>query len=148
MRNPILLFFLLVLTNCSNAVMEEELATTKEKLAALEAELSSLKAEAAEEASLVHIVLFNIKDGADQAALIAEIKKLETINEIKELEVGPFENLGDERALSDYELIMQMSFVSNEAYQSYQEHPIHLALKEATKAYLGGPPATYDFIKE
>ncbi|NET33485.1 MAG: Dabb family protein [Cyanothece sp. SIO1E1] len=128
--------------------MEEELATSKEKIAALESELTNLKAEEDKDAPLVHIVLFNLKEDADQAALIAEIKKLEAIEEIQDLEVGPYENLGDDRALSDYELIMQMSFVNNEAYQAYQQHPVHLTLKEAAKAYMGGPPATYDFMKE
>ena len=131
-----------------NAAVEEELAATKEKLTALEAELTSLKAEERKDAPLVHIVLFNLKEDADQAALIAEIKKLEGIEQVQELEVGPFENLEDDRALSEYELIMQMSFVNNEAYQAYQQHPVHLALKEAATAYMGGPPATYDFIKE
>mgnify|MGYP000633227520 FL=1 len=146
--NRILLFALLLLTSCSNAALEEELATSQEKIAALESELTSLKAKEDIDAPLVHIVLFNLKEDADQAALIAEIKKLEAIEEVQDLEVGPFENLGDDRALSDYELIMQMSFVNNEAYQAYQGHPVHLALKEAAKAYMGGPPATYDFMKE
>lgn len=148
MTNRILLFSLLLLTSCSNATLEAELATSKEKIAALESELTSMQTAKEETAPLVHIVLFNLKEDADQAALIAEIKKLEAIEEIQELEVGPFENLGDDRALSEYELIMQMSFVNNEAYQAYQQHPVHLALKESAKAYMGGPPATYDFMKE
>lgn len=148
MINRILLLTLLLLTSCSNAALEEELTATKEKLAALESELTSLKATGEEDSPLVHIVLFNLKAEADQTALIAEIKKLEAIDEVQDLEVGPFENLGDERALSDYELIMQMSFVNNAAYKAYQEHPIHLALKETAKDYMGGPPATYDFMKK
>lgn len=146
--NRILLFTTVLLMGCSNTALEAELADSKEKIAALESELTNLKAEEDEDAPLVHIVLFNLKEDADQAALIAEIKKLEAIEEIQELEVGPFENLGDNRALSEYELIMQMSFVNNEAYQAYQQHPVHLNLKEAAKAYMGGPPATYDFMKE
>ncbi|NRB49484.1 MAG: Dabb family protein [Saprospiraceae bacterium] len=148
MNRTTILLSLLLLCSCSNTALEEELATSKEKIVALESELKNLKAEEDKVAPLVHIVLFNLKEDADQAALVAEIKKLEAIEEVQDLEVGPFENLGDDRALSDYELIMQMSFVDNEAYQAYQTHPVHLALKEAAKTYLGGPPATYDFIKE
>lgn len=146
--NRILLFATVLLVGCSNAALEEELTASKEKIAALESELTSLKAQEDKAAPMVHIVLFNLKEDADQAALIAEIKKLEAIEEIQELEVGPFENLGDDRALSDYELIMQMSFINAEAYQAYQQHPVHLALKELATSYMGGPPATYDFIKE
>ncbi|MBX2870954.1 MAG: Dabb family protein [Saprospiraceae bacterium] len=149
MVNRTLLFaLLLLLAGCSNANLADELATTKEKLATLEAELADLKVVEEQHAPLVHIVLFNLKPDADQSALIAEIKKLEEIAEVQNLEVGPFENLGDERALSDYELIMEMSFIDQNDYQAYQQHPIHLALKEIAKDYMGGPPATYDFMKE
>ncbi len=146
--NRILLFALLLLASCSDSAMKEELANAKEKIGALESELTELKAVQEKVAPLVHIVLFNLKPDADQAALITEIKKLEAIEEVQYLEVGPFENLGDDRALSDYELIMQMSFANHEAYQAYQKHPVHVELKETAKAYMGGPPATYDFVKE
>jgi len=41
-----------------------------------------------------------------------------------------------------------MSLKNEKAYQDYQKHPIHLALKENTKQYMAGPPVTYDFVKK
>lgn len=79
--------------------------------------------------------------------MIEEIKKLEAIEQVHEMQVGQFKDLGDQRALSDYELFLQMSFTDEAAYQTYQKHPIHLTLKEKAGAYLAGPPVTYDYIK-
>ena len=73
---------------------------------------------------------------------------MEAIKEVMDFEVGPFENLGDSRALSNYSILMQMSFATIAAYKRYQEHPLHSALKENTSPFLAGPPATYDFRKK
>lgn len=148
MRYTLLLIGFCIVAGCSNANLEAELDITRHQLAATQAELAELQAVTNQEAALVHIVLFNLKPDADQQALLAEIKKLEEIPFLKDLEVGPFENLGDDRALSDYEMIMQMSFADAEAYQAYQQHPIHLHLKELAGGFMEGPPATYDFIKK
>lgn len=142
MRNNLLFIFLFIMVSCSNSKVQEELAAVKKALAELEAK------EPTEEGALVHIVFFKVKPDADRDAFIQEIKKLEAIKEVKELEVGPFEDLGDSRALSDYGVIMQMSFTDSIAYQQYQKHPIHLALKDNTAVFLAGPPATYDFLKK
>lgn len=148
MRYTPLLIVLFIAAGCSNASLEAELKETQDRLNATQAELVELKTTTQKEANLVHIVLFNLKPEADQEALLAEIKKLEDIPVLQDLEVGPFENLGDDRALSDYEMIMQMSFANAEDYQAYQQHPIHLHLKELAGGFMGGPPATYDFIKK
>lgn len=133
---------------CTNNAVQLELDLTKKQLEEAQQALSELETATATEGKLVHIVLFKLKSEADQAKMIAEIKKLEAITEIEELEVGPFQDLGDARALSDYAIIMEMSFQDATAYQKYQEHPIHQALKENTLSLLGGPPATYDYIKK
>lgn len=148
MRYTLLLIGLCIVAGCSNAELEAELDITRHQLAAAQAELAELQAVTNQDAALVHIVLFDLKPEADQQALLAEIKKLEDIPFLKDLEVGPFENLGDDRALSNYEMIMQMSFDNAEDYQAYQQHPIHLHLKELAGGFMGGPPATYDFIKK
>lgn len=143
-------FFLLLITlsvACTDTAMQTELHLAQRQLVETQKALSELEAATAETGGLVHIVLFKLKPGADQDKMIAEIKKLEAIPVIQELEVGPFQNLGDTRALSEYAIIMEMSFQDSTAYQKYQAHPIHQALKENTLSLLGGPPATYDYIK-
>jgi len=92
--------------------------------------------------------LFRLKPDADQAKLVEEVNKLESIEGLMDLQVGPFKELGDKRALSEYSMMMEMSFEDETAYQKYQAHPLHLALKENTKSLMAGPPATYDYLKQ
>ena len=98
-------------------------------------------------APLVHIVLLKVKENIESKKLIEEIEKLNGIPGLVNLEVGTFKDLGDTRALSAYSVIIQMRFENEKDYQTYQQHPIHLALKENTKSYMAGPPSTYDYWK-
>ena len=141
-----------ILGSCSNAALETELSSIKNALATAEAALQKANQEIAilkqdDTGKLVHVVFFKIKPDA-AAAAITEMKKLAEISEVQDLEVGTFEDLGDARALSDYHLIMEMTFDNKAAYDKYQQHPIHLALKDNVGAFLAGPPATYDFIEQ
>ncbi|MEL7120325.1 MAG: Dabb family protein [Bacteroidota bacterium] len=141
----ILTFITLAFFNCSN---QSELETLKAQLAqtqtALEAAQAQLEDTEDEDDELTHLVFFKVKPEAIDS-LLAEIKKLEAIEEIEVLEVGLFEDLDDPRAFSDYNVIMETTFASEEAYQKYQQHPIHLALKKNAKSFFVGPPATYDY---
>lgn len=139
---------ILLLTSCSDAAIQQELEAVKADLATAQSSITSLRNQIEPEGNLVHIVLFKLKPDVNQAAILAEAKKLENIKEVMDLEIGPFENLGDARALLEYTMVMQMSFADATSYQIYQQHPIHLALKENVKQYLSGPPATYDFMKK
>lgn len=143
----LLLLSLLAVSACSDPALQQELDTVRSALDAARATIAELEAAEETEASLVHIVFFKVKPEADLSAFIAEIKKLEAIEVVQELEVGPREDVGDARALSDYGVIMEISFADMAAYEQYQQHPIHLALKDNTMDFLAGPPATYDFIK-
>lgn len=94
---------------------------------------------------LVHLVFLKVKENADLSRLIAEIEKLKAIPGVNELEIGRYEALGDDRAMSDFDLIIRMRFENQAAYQIYQAHPIHLQLKENSKSLLSGPPVTYHY---
>lgn len=144
----VLIGSLFLLSACTNTAIQEELAAVKQDLKVAQNKIVSLKSQLEPEGELVHLVLFKVKADADQAALVAEVKKLEQIKEVMDLEIGPFEDLGDARALSDYSILMQMSFVNKAAYENYQKHPTHLALKENIGKFMSGPPATYDFMKK
>jgi len=126
-----------------------EIEDLKSQLETATSEIQKLKMELAEDKKqLIHIVWFKMKPEADKSALIAEIKKLEKIEILNDLEVGKFEDLGDTRAMSDLDLVMQMGFDSEEDYKTYQAHPIHLNLKKAAGKYIAAPPVTYDFWTE
>jgi len=144
----LLIFSVLLLVSCSDTAVREELTTAQKELATAQAKITKLEAQIESEGDLVHIVLFQLKPDADKEKLIEEVRKLEAIEVVKDLEVGEFKELGDARALSQHLIAMQMSFDDEAAYQIYQKHPIHLTLKDNTKTFMAGPPVTYDFIKE
>ena len=147
MKNLSLLIILSSFFSCSNSTLQNELKKVKDELAITKTTIETLKSQIDPEGKLVHVVFFKLKPDADLETMIAEVKKLEAIDEVKDLEVGYFENLGDDRALSEYSMMMEMSFDNVAAYEKYQKHPIHLALKENAKPLMAGPPATYDFMK-
>ncbi len=144
----ILFFSLFIFVSCADTATQDELAKVKSELETAKTKISELESNIEPEGDLVHVVFFKVKPDADEAALVTEIKKLEGIKEVMDLEVGPFEDLEDARALSEYSVMMEISFADEAAYQTYQKHPIHLTLKENVKAFLAGPPATYDFVKK
>ncbi|MEO0338154.1 MAG: Dabb family protein [Bacteroidota bacterium] len=144
-------FFLglvLLFLGCNDAAVQQELEVAKQELTKAQQQIDSLTQLVEPEGDLVHVVYFKLKSDVDQSAFIAEVKKMATIDGVMDLEIGPFEDLGDARALSAYSMMMQMSFVDKAAYEAYQQHPTHLALKENTQAMMAGPPATYDFFKK
>ena len=146
----LLLFFsLITLLACTDTnKLQDALVTTQQQLATAKEKIAQLETQIEPEGELVHLVFFKVKPDIDQAALVAEVKKLSNIKEVMDLEIGPFEDLGDERALGDYSMLMQMSFANKAAYEVYQKHPTHLALRENTMQFMAGPPATYDFMKK
>ena len=138
------LFSILLLVSCSDNAMKEELAQAKNLLEIAEEKLANADED---NYPLVHIVYFKLKPDADQAALMEEINKIEAIEVLHDLEVGTFEDLEDQRALSDYQLMMSMAFKNEAEYKIYQTHELHLGLKKNIGQFLAAPPATYDYIK-
>ncbi len=144
----LLFFSLIILVGCSDAANQGQVKTIQKELAIVKQINVDLKTKIEPEGNLVHVVFFKVKANSDQAAFVAAVKKLEEIEAVMDLEIGPFEDVGDARALSDFSHMMSMSFKDVKAYEAYQKHPIHLGLKEAIKSDLAGPPATYDFMKK
>ncbi len=140
-----LLLNLTLLASCSNSALEKELVTTKQKLAEAEQSLGEANSD---NYPLVHVVYFQLKPDADQVKLIESIQKLKDIEVLHDLEIGNFEDLKDQRALSDYQVMMSMAFKNAEDYAIYQAHELHLALKATAKDLLASPPATYDYLKK
>jgi hypothetical protein len=99
-------------------------------------------------AFLKHIVLFNMKDSLPEVShdfFLQNMDLLSTIPEVIEFEWGKFAELGDPRALSEYEYIMRMGFENREAYKRYQKDSLHLEIKKKLMPFLAAPPATYDY---
>ena len=101
-----------------------------------------------QDGELVHVVWFSIKEGvssSDMKPFVAAVENLNNIKQVKNLRYGKFEDLGDTRALSDYEFVMEMTFANREHYAQYQAHPIHLELKQVAGNFVDAAPATYDY---
>jgi len=110
--------FLLFLSSCASTALQSELTTAKSNLAKAEATLkmaqqtiSNLQKE--KTGRLVHLVFFKLKSEQDAPTMIAEIKKLKAIPVVQDFEVGAFEDLGDARALSDYDIVLELVFKNN-----------------------------------
>ena len=157
MKNPFpfLLFALFIFSSCNQSNETQQsldeyrvaLAKKSEALDLARAEIQNLKADA----PLVHTVYLTLKEGITQeelTTLIEGCKTLANIAAVKNFEVGTFKDLGDDRALSTYRLVIQMDFSNEEDYRKYQQDAIHQAFKEAAGPYLGAPPATHDFWKQ
>lgn len=146
-------FFLMMavlwLCSCSpNTDIQEQLETAQAALDSVKQELAALQAEEKEEEIIIHTVYFKTKPNLSETDLntfLAEIQKLQQIEVVTDLEIGTFLDVGDERALSDYGIVMQVGFAKKEDMDVYQQHPIHLGLKEKLGPWLAGPPAVHDF---
>lgn len=98
--------------------------------------------------SFSHIVFFDLQDSLDNSEvenILDELNKLKTIEQVQSFSAGAFIDMNDARALSAYDICMQMKFRSQEDYNIYQEHPVHKALKSNVGPFLKSPPKTYDF---
>ena len=130
---------------------QAELEITKETLHATLTEIENYRSDGENlKNSLVHIVYFQLKKGStaqDTFDLINELKSLESIEEVKNIRVGGFLDLGDKRAMSQYPFVLQMDFNSEEDYKTYQQHELHLKVKAGLKKYLGAPPVSYDYVE-
>ncbi len=160
MKTRILLLAVLstfILNSCGNAdQLTVQLAETEARLAESEQAREAAESRIADlekqlEAPLVHLVLFDLKDELsddEREAFRKTLEDLAVIEQIKSLRIGPFEDLGDKRALAKYEMIMEMSFDNEADYKTYQNDPRHIAGRKKTGQYVAGPPATYDFLLE
>lgn len=138
MKGPILLIFGIALGLGSCAPAEEPVETGSTE-------------EAAPAQILVHAVYFDLIDSLPTAALdtfVQQLGQLRDIEEVRNFQLGRFQDVGDPRALSDYEWVILMSFADTIAYRAYQEHSIHLSVKAQIGKYLAAKPASYDFLTQ
>lgn len=137
------LLSLLISCKNSSSIEEEKTKPLILELKETQNKLSELQSNHAGE--IIHEVYLDLKPDQKIDMVIEEIKKLSNIEVVKNLKVGAFKNLNDARAMDTYEVKFQMRFDSEKNYKTYQNHSIHLLLKDKLKPILIGPPVTYDF---
>ena len=146
MKYVLMIVLCTVIFSCTSTTVEENEAQPLIEIQDLQEALENCRVT--NEAKLVHLVYLDIKDDitdSTKAVLLQSIDSLNNIEQIKSLDVGMFSNLDDPRAMSKFELIMNMKFMGPEDYNIYQNDPIHLRMKDKLGAYLSGPPVTYDY---
>ncbi|MBT8233849.1 MAG: Dabb family protein [Saprospiraceae bacterium] len=94
---------------------------------------------------IVHQVFFDLKSDVNENDFSNELKLLKDIKQISHFQIKKVIDLKDERAMSNYELLLIMYFKSHEDYLKYQKHPIHINMKKTMSGYLERPPKTYDY---
>ena len=144
MKNILFVCSFLCFIACNNPALNEELQKAKSQLVETKAALEACSTPAT--GQLAHIVLFKLTSPEAKDSVFALLRPLEDIEEVQSLELGSFEEVGDPRAISGYEIIARMHFKNEEAYRTYQEHPIHVDAREKASKFFAAPPATYDYL--
>lgn len=152
MKNLLFLLLFIALGCGQDAELKQRLDDAEASLLIAEKDLQDLQESLARvpEANLIHVVYLNLKEdisSEQKKELVAAIDDLAKINEVDELELGNFADLGDVRALSEFEMVFSMAFLNKSEYEVYQAHPIHLRLKKIAEPMLEGPPVTYDYLR-
>ncbi len=100
-------------------------------------------------AQLSHLVFFDIKEDISTAQLefiTEEFNKLGQIDGVQNFHLGEFEDIGDNRALTNREMIISMRFLNFDDFYSYQKDEKHFAIKKAVAPYLDQLPLSYDYM--
>lgn len=127
-----LVFVILFLVSCT------QVATTEKK-----ADVQQFNAAG----KLVHTVFFKLKPDADRQVLLKSLETFKTVDIIKRVEIGVFEDTGNPKSeLSEHTIMAQLTFDDLAAFRVYEKHPVHLASIEATKDLMAAPPIGYDYI--
>jgi 2C-methyl-D-erythritol 2,4-cyclodiphosphate synthase len=147
MKNSLFfLLIILVLVSCQN-VNDVALSEAKAELNAAQATIDSL--QAANETGIIHTIYLTTKpdiSDEDKAKFIKTVESLGQIEQVKSIEVAERFNVGDEeRALKQYNIVLQMRFESLEDLKIYDKDEYHAQVRGQLKDYLAGPPASFDF---
>jgi len=95
---------------------------------------------------LVHMVFFKPKSEAAKQRLIKSLETFRTIDVIRNVQIGLGEDTNNPKGfLSDYSVVLQLTFANLAKFRVYEKHPVHLASIEATKDLMASPPMGYDY---
>ncbi len=99
---------------------------------------------------LIHQVYFSLKSNLESDELdqfMEGLKKLGTIEVVKDILVEKRENVGDEaRALIEFDIMMQLTFDNQTALKQYAKNNFHATIKREIGGFLTKPPMTFDYV--
>lgn len=144
MKISIYLLLLSIFISCKQPDVQNQIQTLQSE--SLEDKKSAYDSNDQNEEHLFHhLVFLNIKANIDTSILVQELQKLAEIDDVKNFNVNLYKDMKDERALSDYGIMMKMSFIDQDAYERYQVDSLHQNMIMSTKQYMAGPPVSYDY---
>lgn len=97
---------------------------------------------------LVHMVTFQLKEDLDPASVQTFVDGIRSLCEIPYLSdcfTALPADTGDPRLVSDYDLLLQMRFDSEDLLRKYAQDEFHLSVRKRIKSYLKAPPVVYDY---
>lgn len=100
---------------------------------------------------LVHTVILDLKDDIleeDRIFFVEQLKSLGSIKETHGLFVASYVLTNDDRAKTDYDVILQMTFNSEEDLFTYANNQHHLDIRATIKDFLAKKPIVYDYLVE
>lgn len=104
-----------------------------------------------EKGQIVHTVIFNLNDDitdVDRNYFIDQLKSLSKVRETKDLFVASYTLTNDERAKSNYDIILQMKFSSTADLYAYSNHEFHLDIRSKIAHLVAEKPLVYDYMVE
>ena len=138
---------------CVDHQAKGELENTKRLLEEQRVLNNTLRAQLNEadskQGQLMHYVFLDIKENISEQQyqfLVEELKKLSNISGVKDLKVGRFENMEDDRALGNRDINFEMRFENKMDYYNYQQSKAHIKVREMLSPFLERAPLTYDYL--
>ena len=144
----LILFTVFILIGCIDSSKQDDFNKLKKELEAANATITKLENQLPSKGDIVHMVFVKMKPGNDTQVLISELRKMEKIEGLNNLQFGLFENLEDPYAMSDFDFMLQMSFASKADYAKYQKDKLHLDIIEKSKNLVAEPPISFDYLKQ
>jgi len=92
-----------------------------------------------------HLVFLDVKPEVNLDSLIEELNHLSNLKSVSSFNVGKYKELNDPKAMSDYELILDITFDNKAAYLSYQSDSLHQTMIIKSKKCMAGPPVSFDY---
>lgn len=152
LRHLIFCIILFSLSSCS-ALKEAEKEIERQQVLIEELEKQKeytpeRQSSSADLDAVKHIVFFKLSDGEDRKTyktfyyLLKELEGIEYVNNFELSETLKEEYSGHVK--SDYDLVMFMTFASEDHLAKYQKHEIHLKVQEMSVEYVSNV-WSYDF---
>ena len=143
---------LLFLVSCMDNTANEKLAEADKIIVEKSKEIENLKEQIAKLQSspseLIHLVLFQLKEGytsEDLQKLSSLLESLKAVQSTNVVRVGMPTETNDPRAKKDYQMALLVAFDNLEKLSAYQKDAFHLEARKKVGPYLEGTPVVYDF---